>query len=66
MEAFISFNIYFIPRDKNKKEDSLALAASFSNPDDIQSETYFQVKEYFNPQCQLIKSISKCLKMMRT
>jgi ribonuclease HI len=49
MEAFSSFNISFIPRDKNKKADSLALAASLSNPDDIQSETYFQVKRVFRP-----------------
>jgi ribonuclease HI len=49
MEAFCSFNISFIPRDKNQKEDSLALVASLSNPDDIQSETYFQVKRVFQP-----------------
>ena len=28
MESFSSFNIAFIPRDKNHKADSLALAAS--------------------------------------
>jgi ribonuclease HI len=49
MEAFCSFNISFIPRDKNQKADSLALAASLSNPDDIQSEMYFQVKRVFRP-----------------
>jgi ribonuclease HI len=32
MEAFSSFNISFIPREKNQKEDSLALVASLSNP----------------------------------
>ena len=47
MESFSSFNIYFIPRDKNHKEDSLALAASLSNPDDIQRKTPFQVERVF-------------------
>jgi hypothetical protein len=49
MESFISFNISFIPRDKNQKEDSLALAASLSNLDDIQRKTYFQVERVFRP-----------------
>jgi ribonuclease HI len=49
MESFISFNISFIPRDKNQKADSLALAASLSNPDDIQRKTYFQVERVFRP-----------------
>ena len=44
MECFNSFNISFIPRDKNQKKDSLALAASLSNPDDIQIKTSFQVE----------------------
>ena len=47
MESFISFNISFIPRDKNKQVDSLALAASLSNPDDMQRKTYFQVERVF-------------------
>jgi ribonuclease HI len=29
IEAFCSFNISFIPRDKNQKEDSLALALHY-------------------------------------
>ena len=66
MESFSSFNISFIPRDKNKKADSLALAASLSNPNDIQSEISFQVKEFFDPQCQITNIISKCLRMMKT
>jgi hypothetical protein len=49
MECFNSFNISFIPRDKNKKEDSLALAASLSNPYDIQIKTSFQVERVFRP-----------------
>jgi len=49
MEAFNSFNIYFILRDKNKKEDSLDLAASLSNQDDVKRKTYFQVKRIFQP-----------------
>jgi len=39
MEYSISFNIYFIPRDKNHKEDSLAFATSLSNLDDTQIKT---------------------------
>jgi ribonuclease HI len=42
MEAFSSFNISFIPRDKNRKTDSLALVASLSNPNDVQSKTSFK------------------------
>jgi hypothetical protein len=49
MEAFSSFNISFIPRDKNQKADSLALEASLSNPNDVQGKTYFQVKRIFQP-----------------
>jgi ribonuclease HI len=49
MESFITFNISFIPRDKNQKEDSLALVASLSNPDDIQRKTSFQVERVFRP-----------------
>ena len=47
MESFSSFNIYFIPRDKNHKADSLALVASLSNPDVIQRKTHFQVERDF-------------------
>ena len=49
MESFNSFNISFIPRDKNQKEDSLDLAASLSNLDDIQRKTYFQVERVLWP-----------------
>jgi ribonuclease HI len=49
MEYFSSFNISFIPRDKNHKADSLALAASLSNPDNIQRKMYFQVERAFRP-----------------
>jgi ribonuclease HI len=49
MESFSSFNIYFIPRENNHNEDSLSLAASLSNPDDIQRKTYFQVEISFRP-----------------
>jgi ribonuclease HI len=49
MEYFSSFNISFIPRDKNQNADSLALAALFSNPDDIQRKTYFQLEMVFRP-----------------
>jgi hypothetical protein len=47
MESFSSFNIYFIPREKNHKVDSLALVASLSNPYDVQSKTSFQVERDF-------------------
>jgi ribonuclease HI len=43
MESFSSFNISFIPRDKNHKANSLALVASLSDPNDIQRKTSFQV-----------------------
>jgi ribonuclease HI len=49
MESFSSLNIAFIPRDKNHKADSLALAASLSNPDNVQSKTSFQVERAFRP-----------------
>jgi hypothetical protein len=49
VEYFSSFNISFVPRDKYHKVDSLALAASLLNPDDIQSKTYFQVERTFQP-----------------
>jgi ribonuclease HI len=49
MEYFISFNISFIPRDKNQKVYSLALATSLSNPNDIQSKKSFQVERVFRP-----------------
>jgi hypothetical protein len=49
MESLSSFNIAFIPRDKNHKADSLALTTSLSNPDDILSKTYFQVERAFRP-----------------
>jgi ribonuclease HI len=49
MESFIPFNISFIPRDKNQKADSLALAASLSNLDDVHNKTSFQVKRTFRP-----------------
>jgi ribonuclease HI len=47
VKYFISFNISFVPRDKNQKVDSLALAASLSSLDDIQRKTYFQVERVF-------------------
>jgi hypothetical protein len=49
MESFSSFNISFIPRDKNHKVDSLALVASLSNLDHIQRKTYFHVERDFRP-----------------
>jgi hypothetical protein len=49
MEDFNSFNISFIPREKNQKLDSLALVASLSNLKDIQSKSSFQVTRIFRP-----------------
>jgi ribonuclease HI len=49
MESFNSFNISFIPRENNHMKDSLALAASLSNPYDIQSKMSFQVERKFRP-----------------
>jgi hypothetical protein len=36
MKAFSSVIISFIPREKNQKEDSLALTTSVSTPEDVQ------------------------------
>jgi ribonuclease HI len=47
MKSFISFNISFIPRDKNQKADSLALATSLSNLDDMKRKMSFQVERVF-------------------
>jgi hypothetical protein len=49
MEYFSSFNIAFIPRNKNHKEDSLALASSLSNPNNVQRKMSFQVERSFRP-----------------
>jgi len=49
MEAFCSFNIYLVPREKNQKEDSLALFTSLSNLENIQRKSSFQVKRIFRP-----------------
>jgi hypothetical protein len=49
MEYFISFNISFIPRAKNHKADSLDLANSLSNLDNVLRKTYFQVDGAFSP-----------------
>jgi ribonuclease HI len=44
MDSFNSFNISFIPRDKNQKVDSLAVVASLFNPDDSQNQIHFMLK----------------------
>jgi hypothetical protein len=49
MGSFISFNISFIPRVKNHKDDSITLADSLSNLDDVLRKTYFQVERAFMP-----------------
>jgi hypothetical protein len=47
MESSSSFNISFIPRDKNHKFDSIALEASLSNPDDVHRKMTFQLERDF-------------------
>jgi hypothetical protein len=49
MESFSFFNISLILRDKNHKADSLALADSLSNPDDILRKTSFHMERAFRP-----------------
>ena len=44
MESFSSFNLSFIPRERNQKADSLAVTASLFNLDDLQDKNTFQVK----------------------
>jgi len=34
MDSFNSFNIYFVPRENNKKSDSMTVVASLFNLDD--------------------------------
>jgi len=49
MESFNSFNISFIPREKNQKVDPLAVVVSLFNPDDSQNQSTFHVKRSFWP-----------------
>jgi hypothetical protein len=49
MKYFSSFNISFIPRDKNHKTNSLALATSLPKLDDAQRKMSFQVERDFLP-----------------
>jgi len=37
MNSFISFNIPFFPRERNKKAYSMEVGVSLFNPDDLQS-----------------------------
>jgi hypothetical protein len=46
---FISFNISFVPQEKNKKVESLAVTTSFFNKDDSQNQNPFHVKTIFRP-----------------
>ena len=47
MDYFNSFNIYFIPRDKNHKVDSLEVGVSLFNPFNSQSYNTFSFKIIF-------------------
>jgi hypothetical protein len=49
MDSFNSFNISFIPQDKNQKADSLAVASFLFNPNDSQRENRFCVKRISMP-----------------
>jgi ribonuclease HI len=49
IDSFNSFNISFVPREKNQKVDSLAVVASLFNTDDSQNHNTFHVKTIFRP-----------------
>jgi hypothetical protein len=49
MESFSSFNLSFIPRERNQKAYSLAVSASLFNLDDLQDKNTFHVKIFFRP-----------------
>jgi ribonuclease HI len=66
MESFSSFNLSFIPRERNQKDDSLAVVASLFNPDDFQDKNTFQVKRISGPQFLTTKNTFKYLRMMKS
>jgi ribonuclease HI len=47
MDSFNSFNISFIPREKNQNPVSLAVTSSLFNEEDSQSQSTFHVKTIF-------------------
>jgi hypothetical protein len=49
MDYLNSFNIYFIPRERNQKVDSLEVVASLFNTEDSQCQNTFHVKTIFQP-----------------
>jgi hypothetical protein len=49
MDSFNSFNISFIPRDKNQNVNSMRVVASLFNPNDSQNQNTFCVKRIFRP-----------------
>jgi ribonuclease HI len=61
MDSFSSFNISFIPRERNQKANSLALVASLFNPDDLQNKNTFQVKRIFRPSVPDNQGISSSI-----
>jgi ribonuclease HI len=44
VDCFIYFNINFVPREKNKKEDSLEMKTAIFNTDDSQNTNTFHAK----------------------
>jgi hypothetical protein len=49
MYSFNSFNISFIPREKNQKDDALAVSTSLFNTKDCQGQGTYHVKTIFRP-----------------
>jgi hypothetical protein len=48
MYSFNSFKIYFIPKDKNKKNDSLLVVVSLFHPDNCKNHNTFHLKIIFS------------------
>jgi hypothetical protein len=49
MDSFNSFNISFLPQEKNQKVDSLEIVASLFNLDHSHNQSTFHVKKNFLP-----------------
>jgi ribonuclease HI len=60
MDSFNFFNIYFIPREKNQKDDALAAFASLFNTEDCQGQGTYHVKTIFRPS---IPDNQECLQV---
>jgi ribonuclease HI len=49
IDSFNSFNITFVPREKNKKADSFVMPSFLFNNDDSQNPNNFHVNFFFRP-----------------